>query len=101
KNGTGTWNLTGTSSYTGVTTVNAGILAVTTLANAGTNSSIGAANNGAGDIVLNGGTLQYTGGSVSIDRLFSVGTTAGSTLDAGAGGGIVTFNNTGNLGFNG
>ena len=30
--------------------------------------------------MLNGGTLQYTGGAASIDRLFTVGT-SGGTID--------------------
>ncbi|HTQ29694.1 MAG TPA: autotransporter-associated beta strand repeat-containing protein, partial [Opitutaceae bacterium] len=51
------------------------------------------------NLVLNGGTLQYTGGTVSTDRLFSVGT-AGGTIDA-SGSGAVNFTNTGSMAFNG
>ncbi|HZT23948.1 MAG TPA: autotransporter-associated beta strand repeat-containing protein, partial [Verrucomicrobiae bacterium] len=45
------------------------------------------------------GTLQYTGGAVTTDRLFSVGTNSG-TLDA-SGSGAVNFSNTGSMAFNG
>ncbi len=99
KSGTGTWVLSGTSTYTGVTTLAAGVLKVTSLANGGSNSNIGASTNAATNLVFNGGTLRYTGGSaVSTDRLFSVGT-AGGTLDSS--GTVMSFTNTGSMGFNG
>ena len=94
----GTLSLTGTNSYTGNTTVTSGTLSVNTLANAGANSAIGAANNGAADLVLNGGTLKYTGAAVATNRLFSVGA-SGGTLDA-SGTGALTLSNTGAMGFN-
>ncbi|WP_395741000.1 autotransporter-associated beta strand repeat-containing protein [Prosthecobacter sp.] len=99
KSGTGTWVVAGANSYTGVTTVSGGVLAVSSLANGGSNSNIGAATNAASNLVLNGGTLQYTGAAVSTDRLFSVGT-SGGTIDS-SGTGAVNFANTGSMGFNG
>jgi fibronectin-binding autotransporter adhesin len=98
KSGAGTWVVAGSNSYTGVTTVSAGVLTVSTLANGGSNSNIGASTNAATNVVLNGGTLQYTGAVVSSDRLFSVGTSGGA-LDA-SGTGAVNFTNTGSMGFN-
>ena len=57
-------------------------------------------NGSSGDLVLNGGTLQYTGTSnQSTNRLLSIGT-AGGSLDS-SGIGILTFNGTGTIGFNG
>ncbi|MEZ0215859.1 MAG: autotransporter-associated beta strand repeat-containing protein [Rariglobus sp.] len=85
------------STATGVTTVKSGTLSVGTLAAGGANSGIGAATNVASNIVLDGGTLKYTGATVSTDRLFSVGG-AGGTLDA-SGLGALTFTNAGALGF--
>ena len=99
KSGSGTWTLSNAAnSYSGPTTVTGGILSVSTLANGGANSGIGASSNAATNLVLNGGTLQYTGAAVSTDRLFSVGT-SGGTIDA-SGTGTLAFTNTGAIGFN-
>ncbi len=100
KSGTGNWTLSNAAStYTGTTTVAAGNLSVSTFANGGANSSIGASSNAAANLVLDGGTLIYTGGAVSTNRLFSVGN-GGGTIES-AGSGALTFNNAGALGFNG
>lgn len=61
------------NTYTGATTINAGnTLAVDCLANAGQASGIGAASSLPGNLVLNNGTLAYTGSSVATDRGFSL-----------------------------
>ncbi len=73
----GTVTLTRANSYTGATTVNGGILSVSSLANGGTASNIGASTNAAGNLVLGGGILQYTGASVATDRNYTL--TAGTT----------------------
>jgi len=96
--GAGTTTLSGDNSYSGSTTINSGVLSVSVLANGGVNSDLGASGNGAGNLVLNGGTLQYTGATTSTDRLFSVGS-SGGTLDA-SGSGAVNFTNTGSMDFN-
>jgi fibronectin-binding autotransporter adhesin len=85
KSGAGTVTLSNANnSYTGVTTVSGGILSVSTLANGSANSSIGASGNAAANVVLNnGGTLSYTGGSVTTDR----------SVTAGAGGGSINVSN--------
>ena len=81
KSGSGTWTLSGTNAYTGVTTITGGTLSVSTLADAGSNSNLGAfAAAGAGGISLNGGTLQYTGSTgVSVNRGFTLA--ASSTVN--------------------
>jgi autotransporter-associated beta strand protein len=63
--------LTGTNTYTGTTTISGGILSVGTLADAGTASNVGT-----GDLILNGGTLRYTGASTT--RQIILGTLGGS-----------------------
>jgi fibronectin-binding autotransporter adhesin len=98
KNGTNTVTLVGgANTYMGVTTVGSGTLSVSTLANGGSPSDIGEANNSASNFVLDGGILQYTGGTVSIDRLFTI-TTNGGTIDS-SGFGPLTLNNTGSLSY--
>ncbi|MCE9547120.1 MAG: autotransporter-associated beta strand repeat-containing protein [Planctomycetia bacterium] len=99
KTGSGTETLSGTNKYFDVTSVTGGVLSVNTLADGGSNSAIGASSNYAGNLVLNGGTLKYTGVAVSTDRLFSVGT-SGGTIDA-SGSGALTFSNAGAMDFNG
>jgi fibronectin-binding autotransporter adhesin len=102
KAGTGTLTLTdANNSYTGPTTVTGGILSVAALANVGSNSNIGrgvSASNAA-SMVLEGGTLQYTGAAVNTNRLFTLGANGG-TLDA-SGTGAVNFTQSGSVAFTG
>jgi fibronectin-binding autotransporter adhesin len=75
KTGTGTLTLGNSGNdYTGITTVSGGTLAVNTLANGGLASGIGASSNVSGNLVLNGGSLNYLGGTFSTDRGFTLGT---------------------------
>src|SRR5690606_9841191 len=75
KSGNGILALTNTNTYTGVTTINAGVLSVTSLANGNSNSGIGASNNNANRLIINGGTLRYSGTSnASTNRRFTLGT---------------------------
>ena len=115
KTGNGTFTLSGSaSSYTGSTTVSGGILSVSTLANGGANSSIGASSNAAANLVLQGGgSLSYTGGTAGTDRGFTLGTggdtvtdnTPATTLTVGGniinGANNLTLSGPGNMVFNG
>jgi autotransporter-associated beta strand protein len=106
KEGAGTLTLSSSNSYTGGTTINAGTLTAATLANGSLNSSIGASSNAPANLVINnGGTLRYSGGAVSIDRLFTVGSTTGvittgATIN-GSGTGALTFANPGDIALGG
>ncbi len=79
KQGTAALTVNNANSYTGVTRLEGGVTSVATLANGGVASPLGAATGDPANLVLAGGTLEYTGGAVSIDRGFTVGA-AGSAL---------------------
>ncbi|MCE9609011.1 MAG: autotransporter-associated beta strand repeat-containing protein [Chthoniobacter sp.] len=105
KTGTGTWALTNSAStYTGPTTISQGILNVGTFAAVNTASSIGMGSvaGSAADLILNGGTLQYSNNTAATtNRLFSIGTSGGA-LDSSAASpsNTLTFTATGAIGFN-
>ena len=89
KGGAGTFTLTGTNYYTGVTTISGGKLSVASIGNGGVAGNMGAATNAAANLVFNGGTLQYTGGTASTNRNF--------TLSAGTTSAIEVANSASNL----
>jgi len=100
KQGSGTLTLSGgANTYTGATTLSGGTVSVGVLANGGSASDIGQAASAAANLVLDGGTLQYSGAAATIDRLFTV-TTGSGTIDA-SGTGPLAFNNTGALAYGG
>ncbi len=92
-NNVGDVTVSGTNSYTGVSTFGGGNVLVSDLGNGGVNSNLGASTSAASSLVFNGGTLRYTGTGVTIDRLFTLGTSSG-TLDA-SGSGALIFGNAG------
>ncbi|UIJ44831.1 autotransporter-associated beta strand repeat-containing protein [Sphingomonas cannabina] len=86
------------STYDGTTTVSSGVLAVSCLNIGGAASSIGDSGAAAGNLVLNGGTLRYIGAGGSTDRLFTLGASSGSKIEA-SGTGALAFTNTGAIAF--
>jgi fibronectin-binding autotransporter adhesin len=68
-------------------------LSTSVIANGGASSGIGASSNDASNLLLDGGTFQYTGAAGSTDRLFTINPN-GATLDA-SGTGPISFSNPG------
>ena len=107
ESGAGVLTLTGSSTYVTPTTISNGVVNVGFLSNVNTPSPIGqgSAAGSPADLVIDGGTLQYTGSvPTSTNRLFTVGPSGAATLDAsgnangsatiGGGGGAIAFANT-------
>jgi fibronectin-binding autotransporter adhesin len=86
------------STYTGATTISGGVLAVDCLADGSAVSSIGASTADAASLMLDGGTLRYVGTGHTTDRLFTLGASATSAIDA-SGTGAIIFSNTAPIAF--
>ncbi len=99
KDGEGTLILSNSNKYTGATVIHDGVVEINTLKNGGQPSSIGSSIADPQNLILDGGTLRYTGNSTSTDRgarLMAPSTleisNASATLTAGG-----RFEGTGNL----
>lgn len=85
------------NTYTGVTRITQGLIRVNSLANGGAASPLGQAASAAGNIVLDGGGLEFNG-NFSTDRLFTLGVAGGRlTIFANS----PSFTNSGGIGFTG
>ncbi len=94
KTGNGTLQLGATNSYAGATTITAGTLQITSIANGGAVSSLGNSTNAAGNLTFSGGTLEYaTSSNGSTDRNFTI-TSGGSGAIAVTGAGELTISGT-------
>ena len=80
--GGGTVTLAGANTYTGPTTLNCGTLVVPSFANGDAASAIGSSSANATNFILGGGTLRYTGSSVTTDRGYTVAAGSGTVRAA-------------------
>lgn len=96
KAGIGTWILSGNNTYTGATTITAGLLKASNIVVSAGNSNLGNATSAVilGDLT-NSGTLSYTGNSATYTRGFTVNA-GGGGLDVATPGQTLTVN-TGNV----
>lgn len=97
KTGSGSWTLSGNNAYSGTTTINGGTLAVSSLnsVNNGTplrsSSSLGTPKTSeTGTIAIASGTLSYIGSGETTDRVVSLASSQGSTIDH-SGTGLLKF----------
>lgn len=84
KTGPGTLLLSGENDHTTPTIISGGVLIATTLADAGSPSSIGSASDISGNLVINGATLRHDAANIATtNRKFAVGLD-GATIDSSA-----------------
>jgi autotransporter-associated beta strand protein len=92
KTNTGTLTVATAHDYTGPTIIGGGRLTISSLANGGVASGIGAASSDSANLIFSGGTLGYTGGSAASDRGAILNGSA--NLDITSGGTTLTWNGT-------
>lgn len=94
KEGTGRLELTASNSYTGFTQVASGVLVVSSVANAGSPSPLGAGNEIRLGRTTAAGTLLYEGGAASSNRqILLTGTTGGGIISANGAGALTLSGN--------
>jgi autotransporter-associated beta strand protein len=80
KLGANTLTLNATNTYASVTTINGGTLSIATITDGGVAGALGNSTNAVGNLVLGGGTLEYTGSGNSTDRNFTLTAGRNSTI---------------------
>jgi fibronectin-binding autotransporter adhesin len=101
KIGPGTLTLAGNNRYSGPTVIREGVLSVGNMSNADVGQNFSLAPSTAGYLVLSGnavgnyGTLRYTGGGQSTNRLFTIDGVGGAIEASGTG--ALNFNNVGTV----
>jgi fibronectin-binding autotransporter adhesin len=81
KIGSGTQTFSGTNTYTGATTISGGKLSVANIGNGGVAGNLGQATSASGNLVLNGGVLEYTGTTASTNRGMTFNDVVGSGIE--------------------
>ena len=87
------------NTFTGAITIAGGTLSITSLANGGSNSALGASSAAASNLKFDGGTLEYTGLGDATDRQFTVSPDGATILNNSSGN--LFFNSTAALTYSG
>ncbi|MGB8353237.1 MAG: autotransporter-associated beta strand repeat-containing protein [Chthoniobacteraceae bacterium] len=97
KSGTGNLSLTGANTYSGTTSINGGLLLINTVATGTNAQALGSGTSGTtvtlGVASTSSGTLQYTGGTGTLDKNISALGNGGDTIK-NTGGGLLTLTGT-------
>jgi autotransporter-associated beta strand protein len=83
KGGSATLSILNNNGYTGPTVISGGVLNVTNLANGGSPSPLGASSANPTNLVIDSGTLQFSGAPVAANRGFTLNA-VGATIDTEA-----------------
>jgi fibronectin-binding autotransporter adhesin len=81
----GTVVLAAANTYGGVTTINGGVLSTDSIVSGGAASGIGSSSSTASNLVIDGGTLRYTGAATTTARRFVVGVNGATIENLGVG----------------
>ncbi|MGC3956845.1 MAG: autotransporter-associated beta strand repeat-containing protein [Verrucomicrobiota bacterium] len=93
KTNAGTLTINTVNDYTGPTIIGGGVVSVNQLANGGVASRLGAATSEPTNLQFFNGALQYSGGSVTIDRGATLAS-GGATFNVASSGTTLTWNGT-------
>ena len=87
KSTAGMVTVTAANTYGGITTISGGTLSTNLFAMGGAASGVGESSNASSNLIMDGGTLQYTGAAASTDRAFTL-TQNGGSIDASGSGAL-------------
>ncbi|WP_395719769.1 autotransporter-associated beta strand repeat-containing protein, partial [Prosthecobacter sp.] len=99
KTGAGQLTTNQANTFDGAVTISGGIYSTNNLASGGGNSGVGSSASAVGNLILDGGTLQYTGAVVTSNRIFTL-TQNGGGIDA-SGSAALTLSDATAMGFAG
>ncbi len=101
KTGAGTLTTNQANTFNGPVTISGGIYSTNNLASGGTNSGVGSSASAVGNLVLDGGALQFTGTATASNRILTLTENGGSLDGSGASNAALTLSDTSAMGLTG